>query len=257
MQALSKTWTAQAHWLLAASAVAVAACSNAPPPSRGLAASCAQNDECESGDVCDTSIGQCVTPGADDGGIVGVDSGVKAKPDAGTVTHPAGDYCLSCQHDSDCGGAGNFCLPNANGAGTFCSTHCQQASDCPSDADCFHITGTNNQLLGNSCFPKTQNCPSDATVDAGTPPHDAGTPHDAGNPAPCTTDTWGSFAQNFFTMSCDYCHGHNFEGSLSSTTSQAGSIRPRISSGNMPQNTTLSSSDKSRILLWIKCGEPQ
>ena len=43
---------------------------------------------------------------------------------------------------------------------------------------------------------------------------------------------------------------------VSSVKSQASSISIEIRSGVMPQDHTLSSSDKSRILKWLSCGEP-
>jgi hypothetical protein len=82
-----------------------------------------------------------------------------------------------------------------------------------------------------------------------------------GGAPPCTTDTWGNFAQAFFKNDCTLsCHTHFTLGGTSpnynSVKSSAADITSRIKSGNMPQGTKLSASDKSRILLWMSCGEP-
>ena len=71
----------------------------------------------------------------------------------------------------------------------------------------------------------------------------------------CTTDTWNSWAHSFFTSNCTGCHS-NF-GSYSGVSSDQSNIQQQISSGNMPLGSSLSSSDKSRILKWLGCGLPQ
>jgi hypothetical protein len=78
--------------------------------------------------------------------------------------------------------------------------------------------------------------------------------------AACTTDTWGNYADTFFQSNCTTgCHNHVFGSSspnYNSVKSNAATISSRISSGNMPQGAKLSSSDKTRILKWLSCGEP-
>ena len=60
--------------------------------------------------------------------------------------------------------------------------------------------------------------------------------------AACTTDTWSSWAKSFFVSNCNYCHSQF--GTYSNVKSDSSSIQSRINSGNMPQDHSLSSSDK-------------
>ena len=71
----------------------------------------------------------------------------------------------------------------------------------------------------------------------------------------CTTDTWSSWAHGFFGNNCVGCHSQ-FD-SYSGVSSDRSGIQSRISSGNMPQGSTLSPADKQRILKWLSCGLPQ
>jgi len=73
--------------------------------------------------------------------------------------------------------------------------------------------------------------------------------------AVCTPDTWSNYAHSFMTANCTYCHGQF--NTYSNVQSDQSSIQSRISSGNMPQDHSLSSSDKQRILTWLSCGLPQ
>lgn len=91
---------------------------------------------------------------------------------------------------------------------------------------------------------------AEPTQDAGTT-----TAGDAGG-APCTPDTWSDFAKSFFVTNCDYCHGHDFASGVGAVQADP-RVQSYISSGRMPQGTSLSSTDKSRILIWINCGYPQ
>jgi hypothetical protein len=71
----------------------------------------------------------------------------------------------------------------------------------------------------------------------------------------CTTDTWGNWAHSFFTTNCTACHSQF--GTYGSVQSDKTNIQTKISNGSMPAGSTLSASDKSRILQWISCGLPQ
>jgi hypothetical protein len=77
-----------------------------------------------------------------------------------------------------------------------------------------------------------------------------------GTPEGCGSDTWSSYAEGFFADHCSQCHGSGFE-TYSLVVGDASSIESAISSGAMPAEGSLSSSDKSRILDWIACGEPE
>ena len=67
-------------------------------------------------------------------------------------------------------------------------------------------------------------------------------------------DTWANFAQAFFSNNCTNCHQHTFEfSSVAAVNSNRSGISSRISSGNMPQGHSLSSSDKQRIVKWLSC----
>jgi hypothetical protein len=73
--------------------------------------------------------------------------------------------------------------------------------------------------------------------------------------AACTNETWSNFAEGFFSSYCSECHSQFT--TYSNVVNDASSITSKISSGEMPLNTTLSSSEQSDILTWLGCGEPQ
>jgi cytochrome c553 len=66
------------------------------------------------------------------------------------------------------------------------------------------------------------------------------------------SDTWSGYAQSFFSTRCASCHGQF--GSQASVLSYASAINSEISSGRMPEGSSLSSSEKTRILDWLVCG---
>jgi hypothetical protein len=72
---------------------------------------------------------------------------------------------------------------------------------------------------------------------------------DAG--VPSCNDTWASYGQSFFASHCDRCH---LPFTLASVSAQQASISSQISTGRMPQDTPLSSSERTRILNWLACG---
>jgi hypothetical protein len=84
----------------------------------------------------------------------------------------------------------------------------------------------------------------------------------SGGAAPCTTDTWTNFGQAFFKTNCTLgCHNHVFGSTTPSYTgvkNNASLVKADISNGSMPPSGSQkpTSSDKTRILKWIACGEP-
>jgi len=71
------------------------------------------------------------------------------------------------------------------------------------------------------------------------------------------TDTWSTYGQSFFATNCRTCHEHTSQfGSQSAVLNSINSIESEISSGAMPEGTTLSATDKTRILSYLACGAP-
>ncbi|MBS2025564.1 MAG: hypothetical protein JST92_24460, partial [Deltaproteobacteria bacterium] len=91
-------------------------------------------------------------------------------------------------------------------------------------------------------------------TDAGTGGTDAGTGGtDAGSA--CTPDTWTNYASAAFSTNCKSCH--SWATKYTSVKSRQSSCQTDISTGAMPKNHALSSSDKSRLVKWLSCGLPQ
>lgn len=71
------------------------------------------------------------------------------------------------------------------------------------------------------------------------------------------TDTYSNYGQSFMTTNCRNCHQHTSQfGSQASVVSSLNSIESEINSGRMPQDSTLSSTEKARVLAWLSCGAP-
>ncbi|MFT3709993.1 MAG: hypothetical protein QM817_20365 [Archangium sp.] len=71
------------------------------------------------------------------------------------------------------------------------------------------------------------------------------------------TDTWSTYGDAFFGTNCRTCHQHTSQfTSQALVNAQLSSIKSEISSGKMPEGTTLSSTDKARILAYLACGVP-
>ena len=71
----------------------------------------------------------------------------------------------------------------------------------------------------------------------------------------CTPDTWANWSKTMLSNNCRGCH--SWAGTYSSVQSRSSDCQTRISSGNMPKGSSLSASDKQRILKWFSCGLPQ
>lgn len=68
------------------------------------------------------------------------------------------------------------------------------------------------------------------------------------------TDTWNGYGQSFFSGSCVSCHqAYSSHQTVQSASSQLAST---ISSGKMPKNSALTSSEKSRAIIYLRCGAP-
>ena len=79
----------------------------------------------------------------------------------------------------------------------------------------------------------------------------------SGVDAATCTDTWSGYGESFFSSTCSSCHehGNDFTSQLAVQADRS-QIRSQISSGRMPEGTTLSSTAKARILLYLDCGAP-
>ncbi len=204
---------------------------------------------------------ECQAIGDGSGGTVGMNCVPPTGSTCGGTT-TTGNYCGACTADADCGGGNNFCL--AFSFGDYCGVDCSAGGGCPSGSECQAIGDGTGATIGMNCVPSAGGTCSGSTggVDAGHdagsgPGHDAGHGVDAGHDAgstSCTPDTYTSWAHSFFTAHCIGCHSGEF--TASDARSRATSIASYISSGSMPRGETLSSSDKNRILTWLRCGAP-
>lgn len=96
--------------------------------------------------ACDTT-GHCVAGPA-------VDAGQPPPPDAGVL-------CQTCTAQAQCGGNGNYCLSENNGASAFCGTRCGSDADCPPGGayGCQQIGGPDGGTIGSNCVPLSGTCP--------------------------------------------------------------------------------------------------
>ncbi len=88
-------------------------------------------------------------------------------------------------------------------------------------------------------------------VDAGVQPvedTDAGTGTDAG-----TCDTWATWGHEFFSNTCNGCHGFTH----TDVRAQRDKMSEEISSGRMPQTGPLDEPARSRVLAYLACGAPE
>lgn len=71
------------------------------------------------------------------------------------------------------------------------------------------------------------------------------------------TDTYANYGGTFMSTYCRSCHQHTSQfGSAAAVQASRSSIRSEISSGKMPEGTSLSSTEKARVLAWLDCGAP-
>ena len=253
----------------AAAALALVSCGDGVPAAASLptpGATCQTNADCATDSICVSSacipLAGVVPPDAGDGSGSDGSTG-DSTPDAG-LSQMYGSYCQACTGDSDCGGNGALCLA-VDGSGSYCGYPCTTAGssdECPPDATCFQIMGAS----GDNCFPTSGTCGSSVTPDAGSTTgggHDAGTTtgggHDAGmtttpDAGPCTTETWATTWDSWFSSTCFSCHQHTGETKSWASGSQAYS---EMSSGNMPQGgPRVSSTELAAIKQWENCGAP-
>lgn len=77
----------------------------------------------------------------------------------------------------------------------------------------------------------------------------------SGIDAAACTDTWADYGQGFFASNCDSCHQHSGQfASQGSVQASLSSIRSQLSTGRMPQGISLTSAERSRVLLYLDCG---
>lgn len=80
-----------------------------------------------------------------------------------------------------------------------------------------------------------------------------------GTTVDCSTniDTYASYGQTFMDSQCRTCHQHASQyGTQAAVQASLTKIEAEISSGKMPEGTTLSSAEKTRVLGWLSCGAP-
>ena len=121
-------------------------------------------------------------------------------------------------------------------------THDVASSDRPSGAQYGSISDGNGNRLGSDRFPTSRTCSGWTGATGGG---------STGGDTTCT-DTWANDAQAFSSVNGRRCHA--WAGTWSAVKA---STRPRtrIASGSMPRGTSLSSSERARILAWIDCGQ--
>ena len=101
----------------------------------------------------------------------------------------------------------------------------------------------------------------ETTADAGQrsdagPSVDAG--HDTIDAGPNCIDRWTPYGSNFFATQCTSCHHH--AGSFTTATevrSEKDFIDAYLRAGLMPQGTTLSTTELTRIVGYLACDVPE
>lgn len=158
-------------------------------------------------------------------------------------------YCRPCSTGADCGDPANFCL------GTFCGVDCSSDPTCGANQRCANIINSaTREIVGRNCVPDVgQTCsgPDPSVADGGV---DAGTGGGTDAGVACTPDTWASYGESFFASTCSGCHPQY--STRPDVVSSRSNITSRINSGSMPQGSTLSSAEKTRILRYLNCGVP-
>jgi len=145
-----------------------------------------------------------------------------------------GVECSSCSTDAPCGdGIFAGCWLNDNaGNSSFCVQDCTDSGACPS---------------GSSCSPDQGEPYSTCIPDAGT-----GGTGGGGSSSSCTSDTWSNFEGNWFAANCARCHG--WASSHTAVASRASANISWISNNSVPPSSSVSASDKARVLQWLGCG---
>jgi hypothetical protein len=176
-------------------------------------------------------------------------------PDAGGRRQTGAALCQPCSGDSDCG-QGNTCVTDSAGRGA-CGTGCAHNNDCPSGYACYPIFGANQNFLASACLPANNgSCftGQNNNPDAGQQnPPDTGTTTNNGM-SPCTTDTWGAYAQSFMNSNCVACH--TMYNGLPAVETDALRIRNDVANRTMPPGSTLGNGDINRFDRWIDCDLP-
>ena len=200
------------------------------------------NGKCETGETAGNCPKDCST----------VTTGNYCDTHCSTTQQPSGCYC-----DDQCSNYGDCCMADGsmpktanktcagtcglcNGGGTAPGPVCgdgtcsagETATNCP--ADC----GTTTPTCGNG------KCDTGETATS--------CPADCGGTTTCKT-TYSS-VQTIFKNNCNGCHGHQFGTACNYASGKLSSIKSYVSTGSMPTNKSLSSSDKSAILKWISDG---
>jgi|APLak6261671146_1056082.scaffolds.fasta_scaffold28941_2 hypothetical protein len=71
------------------------------------------------------------------------------------------------------------------------------------------------------------------------------------------TDTYTSYGQAFLTTTCRSCHEHASQFSTQAAVQASlTQLEAEISSGKMPEGTSLTTAERTRVLTWLGCGAP-
>jgi len=71
------------------------------------------------------------------------------------------------------------------------------------------------------------------------------------------TDTYASYGATFLSSNCRTCHEHTSQFSTQALVQASlTSLEVQISTGQMPEGATLSSTEKAKVLAWLECGAP-
>lgn len=116
---------------------------------------------------------------------------------------------------------------------------------------------TTHRFLLLGCLALASACGGIDDSGAATTSGTAGTTTGTGGGTATSTcaDTWASYGASFFSTNCRSCHTHTADfATQSSVQTQASRISAVINSGSMPEGSTLSATDKARVLAYLSCG---
>jgi hypothetical protein len=211
---------------------------------------------CPQGDRCDSQTHQCLaivyagtsgdpptttgTGGTTTGGSTG-SSTTGGTTTGGTTGAVAAPFCSSCAGGVSCGPVTSVCMTDQRGF-QFCGVDCTDGQTCPTGSSCIATDKANplNAQTIYNCFPNSFLCYCSPNG-----------------------DTWGNYAQAFFTNTCQACHSQ-YSGQLTQFTSyqnvqQASTIiQVQLGYDNMPRApVNITQDERTRILNWLDCGLPE
>jgi hypothetical protein len=196
--------------------------------------------------------------GSGPGGGAGVGGVGGVAAQGGSAGLGDGLYCSPCVESSDCA-RGVYCVGGVN---PRCGKACSADSECSvgnaaSTCETLLIGGGATPAAAGAAVPSGVSVsPSAGLGVSSCTPADSvcGTAKTSARLS--CTDTWASYANNFFATTCiGTCHRHDATfPSVEAVRPMADAIRLEVESGAMPQNATLSEPDRRRLLTWLACG---